>query len=147
MAKKSIQAQMKEKILILDGAMGTMIQQANLTPEDFGGEALDGCNEMLVLTRPDLIMQIHESYLQAGADMIETNTFGSTSVVLAEYDIQDKTKELNLAAAKLAVDAVNKFSTPEWPRYAIGAMGPTTKTLSVTGGVTFENLVASYYEQ
>jgi 5-methyltetrahydrofolate--homocysteine methyltransferase len=147
MNKPTIQEQMKKKILILDGAMGTMIQQADLKEDDFGGEDLDGCNEMLVLTRPDLISQIHETYLEAGADMIETNTFGSTSIVLVEYDIPEKARELNLAAAKLAVDAVNKFSTPEWPRYALGAMGPTTKTLSVTGGVTFDELIESYYEQ
>ncbi len=147
MNKLSIQEQMKKKIMILDGAMGTMIQNANLTEDDFGGEDLDGCNELLVLTRPDVISQIHEAYLEAGADMIETNTFGSTSVVLAEYDIPEKARELNLVAAKLAIDAVNKYSTPEWPRYALGALGPTTKTLSVTGGVTFDELTDSYYEQ
>jgi len=127
--------------------MGTMIQQANLTADDFGGEELEGCNEMLCLTRPDLISQIHEAYLDAGADIIETNTFGSTSIVLAEYDIPHKARELNIAAAKLAKEAVKKYSTPEWPRFVAGAMGPTTKTLSVTGGVTFEELVDSYYEQ
>lgn len=147
MIKPSLQSRLKEKILILDGAMGTMIQQEELKPEDFGGEELDGCNEMLVLTRPDVISRIHEKYLEAGADLIETNTFGGASVVLAEYDIQDKAREINLAAAKLAVDAVNKYSTPEHPRYAVGAMGPTTKTLSVTGGVTFDELIASYEEQ
>ncbi|OPA74665.1 methionine synthase [Paenibacillus selenitireducens] len=147
MSKLSIQEQIKRKILILDGAMGTMIQREDLTADDFGGEELDGCNEMLVLTRPDVIQKIHEAYLEAGSDIIETNTFGATSVVLAEYNLEDRTREINLAAAKLAVDAVNKYSTPEWPRYAAGALGPTTKTLSVTGGVTFDELVDSYYEQ
>lgn len=138
---------MKRKILILDGAMGTMLQQADLTPDDFGGEELDGCNENLVLTRPDVIARIHEAYLEAGSDIIETNTFGATSVVLAEYGLESKAREINLAAAKIAVEAVNKYSTPEWPRYVAGAMGPTTKTLSVTGGVTFDELVDSYREQ
>ncbi|CAH8246821.1 methionine synthase [Paenibacillus melissococcoides] len=147
MKKPTLEERLQERILILDGAMGTMIQQADLSPEDFGGEHLDGCNEMLVLTRPDVISRIHEQYLEAGADILETNTFGATSIVLAEYDLQERARELNLAAAKLAVEAAKKFSTPEWPRYVAGAMGPTTKTLSVTGGVTFDQLVDSYYEQ
>ncbi|WP_248925580.1 methionine synthase [Paenibacillus hamazuiensis] len=147
MQKQSLQDRLKDKILILDGAMGTMIQQENLTADDFGGEDLEGCNEYLVVTRPDVISKIHEAYFAAGSDIIETNTFGATSVVLAEYGLQDRARELNLIAAKLAVDAANKFSTPEWPRYVAGAMGPTTKTLSVTGGVTFDELVESYYEQ
>lgn len=142
-----LQEQLEKRILILDGAMGTMIQQENLSEDDFGGAELDGCNEMLVLTRPDVIKRIHEQYLEAGADIIETNTFGATSVVLAEYDIPEKAREINLAAAKLARDAADKFSTPDKPRFVAGALGPTTKTLSVTGGVTFDQLVESYYEQ
>ncbi|WP_068775606.1 methionine synthase [Paenibacillus sp. FJAT-26967] len=145
--KRSLEDQLQRKILILDGAMGTMIQQEDLTADDFGGEELDGCNEMLVLTRPDVIRTIHEKYFEAGSDIVETNTFGATSVVLAEYDIQDRAREINLAAAKLAIEAAEKYSTPEWPRYVAGALGPTTKTLSVTGGVTFEQLEESYYEQ
>lgn len=147
MKTRTIQEQLQERILILDGAMGTMIQQADLTPQDFGGEQLDGCNEMLVLTRPDVISRIHEQYLEAGADILETNTFGATSIVLADYDIADQARELNVAAAKLAVEVAAKYSTPEWPRFVAGAMGPTTKTLSVTGGVTFDELIYSYYEQ
>ncbi|MBN3527479.1 methionine synthase [Paenibacillus apiarius] len=147
MRKPTLQERLQDRILILDGAMGTMIQQADLTPDDFGGEHLDGCNEMLVLTRPDVISRIHEQYLEAGADILETNTFGATSVVLAEYDLQDRARELNLTAAKLAVEAAAKYSTPEWPRYVAGAMGPTTKTLSVTGGITFDLLIDSYFEE
>ncbi|MDF2715294.1 MAG: 5-methyltetrahydrofolate--homocysteine methyltransferase [Paenibacillus sp.] len=147
MPKMALAERLKQKILILDGAMGTMLQQENLTADDFGGEELDGCNEILAVTRPDVLSKIHEAYLDAGADILETNTFGSTSVVLAEYDIPERARELNLAAAKLAVEAANKYSTPEWPRYVAGAMGPTTKTLSVTGGVTFEELIESYYDQ
>jgi len=146
-SKPSLQEALGSRILILDGAMGTMIQQADLTAEDFGGEEFDGCNELLVLTRPDVIRSIHEAYLAAGADIIETNTFGSTAVVLSEYDIPDKAREINLAAARLAKEACDKYSTPDKPRYAAGALGPTTKTLSVTGGVTFEQLVHDYEDQ
>lgn len=145
--KIDIRDQMAKKILILDGAMGTMIQRLSLTAEDFGGEELEGCNEQLVLTRPDVIRDIHVAYLEAGADIIETNTFGATSVVLAEYGLAHKASEINRAAARLAIEAAREYSTPDWPRYVAGAMGPTTKTLSVTGGITFDELVASYYEQ
>ncbi len=147
MSKNSVRKQLEKKILILDGAMGTLIQQEDLTAEDFGGEDLDGCNEMLNLTRPNLILSMHEKYLEAGADIIETNTFGATSVVLAEYDLQDRSEEINLAAAKLAKAATEKYSTPDWPRFVAGSMGPTTKTLSVTGGITFDELVDTYQEQ
>lgn len=147
MSKPSLESRMKERILILDGAMGTMIQQKDLSPADFGGEDLDGCNEMLVLTRPDVIQNIHEQYLEAGADLIETNTFGATSIVLAEYGLQDQAREINLAAARLAIAAADKYSTSDHPRYVVGALGPTTKTLSVTGGVTFDELIDSYEEQ
>lgn len=147
LAMSKLQEQLEKRILILDGAMGTMIQQADLTEDDFGGPELDGCNEMLVLTRPDVIQRIHEQYLEAGADILETNTFGATSVVLAEYDIPEKAREINLAAAKLAREAADRYSTPDKPRFVAGALGPTTKTLSVTGGVTFDELVESYYEQ
>ncbi|MEI7024336.1 methionine synthase [Paenibacillus sp. y28] len=146
-SKPPIQEELKKRILILDGAMGTMIQAADLTEKDFGGEEFDGCNELLSITRPDVISRIHEMYLEAGADILETNTFGATSVVLAEYDVPERARELNLASARLAVEAAKKYSTPEKPRYVAGALGPTTKTLSVTGGVTFEQLVESYYEQ
>ncbi|MFC4101102.1 methionine synthase [Paenibacillus xanthanilyticus] len=147
MTKPTIQEMMGRRILILDGAMGTMIQQRDLGAADFGGEELEGCNEMLVLTRPDVIQDIHEAYLEAGADILETNTFGAASVVLAEYDIPEKAREINLAAASIARKAADKFSTSDHPRYVAGAMGPTTKTLSVTGGVTFDELVESYWEQ
>lgn len=145
--KPTFREQLSRKILILDGAMGTMLQQANLTADDFGGEAYDGCNELLNLTRPDLIRSIHEKYLEAGADIVETNTFGATSVVLAEYDVAEKDLEVNIAAARLAKEAVDAYSTAEWPRYVAGSMGPTTKTLALTGGVTFEELVEAYYRQ
>ncbi|WCK54042.1 methionine synthase [Aneurinibacillus sp. Ricciae_BoGa-3] len=143
----TIQERLKEKILVMDGAMGTMLQQANLTAEDFGGEQYEGCNEILNLTRPDVIRSIHEAYLEAGADIIETNTFGATAVVLAEYNLEAKASEINRKAASLAREAAEAYSTDSWPRYVAGAMGPTTKTLSVTGGVSFDELVQNYYEQ
>ncbi|WP_289139263.1 methionine synthase [uncultured Brevibacillus sp.] len=145
--KPTFREQLSRKILILDGAMGTMLQQANLTADDFGGEEYDGCNELLNLTRPDVIRSIHEKYLEAGADIVETNSFGGASIVLAEYDVADKDLEINIAAARLAKEAVDAYSTEEWPRFVAGAMGPTTKTLSLTGGVTFEELVEAYYRQ
>ncbi|MBI0391965.1 methionine synthase [Thermoactinomyces sp. CICC 24226] len=147
MGKKPIEAYLREKIVILDGAMGTMLQQAQLTADDFGGERYEGCNEILNLTRPDLIRNIHEKYYQAGADVVETNTFGATPLVLGEYDLADKTEEINRAAARCAVQARDKWSTGDRPRYVAGAIGPTTKTLSVTGGTTFEALAEGYYRQ
>jgi 5-methyltetrahydrofolate--homocysteine methyltransferase len=135
------------RILLLDGAMGTAIQGYDLNADDFGGTELEGCNENLVLTRPDVIQEIHESYLEAGSDIIETNTFGSTPVVLAEYGLQDKTIELNRMAVELAKKAVEKYETPDRPRFICGSMGPTTKAISVTGGITFDELVENFYAQ
>ncbi len=131
----------------MDGAMGTMLQEENLSAEDFGGEQYEGCNENLTLTRPDVIERIHLQYLQAGADIIETNTFGSTSIVLDEYQLGHKAYELNKKAAQIARNAADQLSTPEKPRFVAGSMGPTTKTLSVTGGTTFDALADSYEEQ
>lgn len=147
MSKAPIKEQLKKRILIMDGAMGTMLQRANLTAEDFGGEALDGCNENLNLTAPTVIANIHREYLEAGADIIETNTFGATSIVLDEYQLGYKAYEINKIAAQIAKKETDLASTPEWPRYVAGSMGPTTKTLSVTGGTTFDALAASYEEQ
>jgi len=143
----TLKEHIQQKILILDGAMGTMLQQADLSPADFGGDSYDGCNEILNITKPDLIREIHEIYLEAGADIIETNTFGATSIVLAEYELAQKVEEINIAAAKLARAAVDRYSTDESPRFVAGSMGPTTKTLSVTGGITFEHLVEDYFDQ
>jgi 5-methyltetrahydrofolate--homocysteine methyltransferase len=127
--------------------MGTAIQGYNLNADDFGGLDYEGCNEHLVLTYPKVISEIHQSYLSAGADIIETNTFGSTSVVLAEYGLENIARELNRVAAELALEAAIKYSTPDKPRFVAGSMGPTTKTISVTGGITFEELAESYCEQ
>mgnify|MGYP001444963749 CR=1 FL=1 len=147
MSKPAITEQMNKKILILDGAMGTMLQNAGLTADDFGGEKYEGCNEHLNLTAPELIESIHLEYLKAGADIIETNTFGATRIVLDDYDLGEKAYEINKAAANIAKRAAERMSTPSWPRYVAGAMGPTTKSLSITGGTTFSELAACYEEQ
>ena len=136
-----------ERVLVIDGAMGTAIQAYDLGADDFGGVEYEGCNEHLVLTRPHIISAIHNSYLIAGSDIIETNTFGSTSVVLAEYDLSHLARELNREAARLAVEAAQEYSTPDKPRFVAGSMGPTTKTISVTGGITFDELADAYREQ
>ena len=147
MLTTSITERMKEKILIMDGAMGTMLQNANLSADDFGGEELEGCNENLNITRPDVIEKIHQQYLEAGADMIETNTFGATRIVLDEYGLGEKAYEINKIAAEIAKNAANRYTTLSWPRFVVGSMGPTTKTLSVTGGIAFEELINHYEEQ
>lgn len=138
---------LKEQILILDGAMGTMLQNAMLTADDFGGEEYEGCNEILNITAPNVILTIHEAYLAAGSDIIETNTFGATDIVLADYDLQHMAVEINEKAAKIAKQAIEKYSTEQWPRFVAGSMGPTTKSLSVTGGVTFQELINAYQDQ
>jgi 5-methyltetrahydrofolate--homocysteine methyltransferase len=144
---QALRVALDERILVLDGAMGTAIQAHNLTADDFGGPSLDGCNEHLVLTRPDVIEQIHRDYLDAGADIIETDTFGGTRTVLAEYGVQDKVHDINLAAARLARAAADAAATPQRPRFVAGSMGPGTKTISVTGGITFDQVRTAYTDQ
>lgn len=138
---------LKERILVIDGAMGTAIQGFKLNAEDFGGPQYEGCNEYLVITRPDVIQKIHQGYLDAGADILETDTFGSTSVVLAEYKLGHLARELNQKAAQLARELADAASTPDKPRFVAGSMGPTTKTISVTGGITWDALADAYQEQ
>ena len=138
---------LRERILVIDGAMGTSIQDRNLGPDDFGGPEYEGCNEYLVITRPDVIAEIHRSFLDAGADIIETNTFGATSVVLSEYNLGHEARRINLEASLLARRLADAASTAEKPRFVAGAMGPTTKAISVTGGITFDELADSYQEQ
>lgn len=144
---KKIQDVLKTRILVLDGAMGTAIQDKNLTVDDFGGAKYEGCNEYLVITRPDVIQSIHEAYLKAGCDIVETNTFGGTPLVLDEYELGARAHEINLAAARIARSAADKYSTSERPRFVAGSIGPTTKAISVTGGVTFEALQENFYAQ
>ncbi len=147
MNQNILQEYIKEKILVLDGATGTVIQKCHLTAQDFGGPHLEGCNEHLLLTRPDVIASVHEGYLKAGADIIETNTFGSTRIVLADYGLQDKAFDLSLAGAKLAKDLAKTHSTPHKPRFVAGSMGPTTKSIFISQNVNFEELVQSFEEQ
>lgn len=138
---------MNERVLVLDGAMGTAIQNKNLTPDDFGGELYEGCNEYLVITRPDVITEIMEEYVLSGADIIETNTFGGTPLVLDEFSLGNKYYEINRRAAELAREVAEKHSTPEKPRFVAGSIGPTTKAISVTGGITFEELIQNFEAQ
>ena len=160
----SIETLVREHILILDGAMGTMIQQYNLTEEDFRGKRfaqipgqLKGNNDILCLTRPDVIWDIHRKYLAAGADIIETNTFNSTSVSMADYHVQEYVREINFAAVKLAREVADEFTalTPDKPRFVAGSIGPTNKTCSMSPDVnnpafralTYDELAAAYREQ
>jgi 5-methyltetrahydrofolate--homocysteine methyltransferase len=153
---------LEQRIAILDGAMGTMIQRLRLTEADYRGERfkdhpkdLKNNGELLSLTRPDMIRDIHEGYLAAGTDIIETNTFGATGIAQDDYGLGDLAGEMNLASARLARQAADKFSTPDKPRFVAGALGPTPKTASIspdvndpaTRNVDFEQLRAAYYEQ
>jgi 5-methyltetrahydrofolate--homocysteine methyltransferase len=158
---KTIQQLLNERILIIDGAMGTMIQRHKLGEADYRGERfkdwpsdLKGNNDLLSLTRPEIIKGIHLEYLQAGADIIETNTFNAQKISLADYNMQSLAYELNVAAAKCARDAVKEFNSPE-PKFVAGALGPLNKTLSLSPDVnnpgfrsiTFDEAVDAYYEQ
>ncbi|MEO7141900.1 MAG: methionine synthase [Bryobacteraceae bacterium] len=138
---------LEHRILVLDGAMGTMLQQRHLTAEDFGGAAYEGCNEFLVATRPDVLLDVHRAYFEAGADIVETDSFGGTRLVMAEYGLQDRAYELNVTSAQLAHQAAEEFSKPGRPRFVAGSIGPTTKAITVTGGVTFRDLEQNFYEQ
>jgi 5-methyltetrahydrofolate--homocysteine methyltransferase len=136
-----------DRILILDGAMGTMLQARNPTVEDFGGARFENCNEHLCRTRPEWILEIHRAYLAAGADIIKTNSFQGSPIVLGEFGLADHTHELNVLAARLARHAAEEFSTDTKPRFVAGSMGPTTKSLTLRGDVTFDQLCDSYYAQ
>jgi len=163
---------LQQRIAILDGAMGTMIQRFKLSEAQYRGEGysgpgsvgqrfadvpkdVKGNNELLSLTRPDVIRDIHEGYLAAGADMVETNTFGATTIAQGDYDMADLAIEMNRASAQIARAACDKFSTPDKPRFALGALGPTPKTASISPdvndpgarNVNFEELRQAYFEQ
>ena len=133
-------------VLVFDGATGTSLQQMELSAEDFGGAALEGCNEMLVVTRPDAVQAVHRQFLEVGADVIETDTFGAASIVLAEYGLEDQAFALNQRAAELARDMADQFSTAEQPRFVAGSIGPTTK-LPTLGHIDFDTMKASFHEQ
>ena len=153
---------LRQRILVLDGAMGTMIQRFKLSEAQYRGERfadfhkdVQGNNELLSLTRPDIIRDIHEGYLAAGADLIETNTFGATRIAQDDYEMAHLVREMNLASARLARAACDKFSTPDKPRFACGALGPTPRTASISPDVNdpgarnidFEQLRQAYYDQ
>jgi 5-methyltetrahydrofolate--homocysteine methyltransferase len=159
---QALPALLAKRILILDGAMGTMIQRFRLTEGDYRGERLrehgkdlKNNGDLLVLTRPDVIRDIHEGYLAAGADIIETNTFGANALAQDDYALGHLAREMNVAAAKLAREAADKFATPDKPRFVAGALGPTPRTASISPDVNdpgarnvdFEQLRASYKEQ
>src|SRR5579885_424517 len=135
------------RILILDGAMGTMLQAYKPTAADYGGPKLENCSEILCRTHPEWITAIHRAYLEAGADIIETNSFQGSPLVLAEFGLESQTHELNVLAARLARQAADQFSTPAKPRFVAGSMGPTTKSLTVRGDVTMPQMAESYYAQ
>jgi len=156
-----LEALMKQRILILDGAMGTMIQRHKLEEADYRGERfadwhtdLKGNNDLLAITQPDIIRGIHEQYLEAGADIIETNTFNGTRVSMSDYEMEAFAHEINLAATRLAREAADKYSTPDKPRFVAAVLGPTSRTLSISPDVndpgfrniSFEELVEQYYE-
>src|SRR5499427_9436398 len=143
---KALRELLSQRILVLDGAMGTMLQQRNLSAADFGGPALEGCNENLVRTCPDVVLAVHRKYLEAGADIIETNSFGGTPIVLAEYGLASDAHLLNKRSAELARQAADEFGTSGKPRFVAGSMGPTTKAITVTGGITFDHLRQDYYD-
>src|SRR6266496_3535684 len=133
-----------ERVVTYDGAMGTNIQFRNLTADDYWGK--EGCNELLVLSRPDVIRDIHAAFFDVGCDVVESNTFGSTRIVLAEYGLEARVRELNLAACKLAREVASQFSTPERPRFVAGSIGPTTKLPSL-GHISWDAMLATYVEQ
>ncbi len=136
----------EKPLIIFDGGTGTSFQNLNLTADDFGGKELEGCNENLVLSSPDVVEKVHNSFLEAGCHVIETNTFGASSIVLDEYDIADKAYEINKNAAFIAKKAAAKYSSVDKPRFVAGSIGPTTK-LPTLGHIDFDELKQSYKEQ
>lgn len=157
-----LKEQLNKKILILDGAMGTNIQKLNLTEEDYRGERykshsveLKGNNDILSITNPEIIRKIHDDFLEAGADIIEANTFSANRISQSKYHLEDRVKEINTAAVKIAREEADKYSTPDKPRYVVGSIGPTGKTASISPDVenpayrdiTFDDLFSAYKEQ
>ena len=164
MKKPNIQSELEKRILILDGAMGTMLQRYNFSEEDFRGERfkdyhlfLKGNNDLLSLTQPQAIAEVHRAYLEAGADILETNTFSGTTIAMADYDMQDLVYELNYESAKIAKKVADEFTAlnPSKPRFVAGSIGPTNKTASLSPdvnrpefrGVTFDELRIAYKQQ
>src|SRR5256885_11500811 len=134
----------KERVVVYDGAMGTNIQKRNPTLDDYWGK--ENCSEVLALSRPDIIRDIHADFFRVGCDVVETNTFGATRIVLAEFGLQDRTEEINLTAVKLAREVAQQFSTKDKPRFVAGSLGPTTKLPSL-GHIGFDAMVEAYEQQ
>ena len=137
---------LRERVVIFDGATGTNLQQRELGADDFGGPALEGCNEILAVTRPAVIAELHRSFFDVGVDAVETDTFGAFPVVLAEYGIAERTFELNEAAARIAKEVASGYSTPDRPRWVVGSIGPGTKLPSL-GQIDFVALRDGYEAQ
>ncbi|WP_029828407.1 homocysteine S-methyltransferase family protein, partial [Vibrio parahaemolyticus] len=161
--RQQIEAQLKKRILLIDGGMGTMIQGYKLEEQDYRGERfanwhcdLKGNNDLLVLSQPQLIKEIHSAYLEAGADILETNTFNATTIAMADYEMESLSEEINFAAAKLAREVADEWTakTPDKPRYVAGVLGPTNRTCSISPdvndpgyrNVSFDELVEAYSE-
>ena len=159
-----IQKAIQERILVLDGAMGTMLQRNNFSEEDFRGERfkdfphpLKGNNDLLSITQPEAVKQVHRLYFQAGADIVETNTFSGTTIGMADYHLEEYVYELNYESAKIAREVADEFTAknPAKPRFVTGSIGPTNRTLSLSPdvndpgfrAVTFDELVGAYKEQ
>jgi 5-methyltetrahydrofolate--homocysteine methyltransferase len=144
-------AALRERVLVFDGAMGTSIQRYDLTAADFGGDALEGCNDYLVITRPDVIEEVHASFMEAGCDVLETDTFRSNRITLQEYGLSERVHEINVAAASLARRVADRYATPERPRFVAGSIGPSGFLPSASdptlGNITFAQLVPVFREQ
>src|ERR1700732_1833401 len=140
-----------QRVLIFDGAMGTNIQSYQLTAQDFGGQATEGCNEYLVLTKPSVIEEIHSAFLEVGCDVIETDSFPASRIKLDEYGVGNLTREVNLTAAQMARGLVDRYSTPAQPRFVAGSIGPTGMLPSsndpLLGNITYQQLAELFREQ
>src|SRR5580658_7057945 len=145
-AKSTYLQALRERVVIFDGAMGTNLQILGLSADDFGGAELEGCNEILIDSRPDLISQVHRSFFEVGCDVVETGTFGSSAVVLAEYGLADRARHLSRAGAEIARSVAAEFSTAERPRWVAGSMGPGTK-FPTLGQIPYADLRDAYQEQ
>ena len=144
---EKLRSLLQSNIVVIDGAMGTSIQDLDLSEEDFGGQQYDGCNEYLNLINPDCIRGIHRTYIEAGANIIETNSFGSTPLVLSEYGLGHMAYEISLSASKLAKETAKEYETDGKMVFVAGSIGPTTKAISVTGGISWDDLSENYYVQ
>ena len=144
---EKLKSLLQSSIVVIDGAMGTSIQNLELSEENFGGQQYEGCNEYLNLINPDYIRGIHRTYIEAGADIIETNSFGSTPLVLSEYGLGAMAYEISFSASNLAKEASMEYETDGKMVFVAGSIGPTTKAISVTGGITWDELSENYYVQ